>query len=96
MKIDVLIYSIDTDEECIPRDMPMERTIKIKEFRPCCREVVKAKNVDIKFAEPEDETPTLVLISRHVDYSWVIRLIGKNIKRSNSARFVVNQLKSMC
>ena len=70
MKIDVLIYSMDTGEECIPRDMPMVRTIKIKEFRPCCREVVKAKNVDIKFAEPEDETPALVLINRHVDYSW--------------------------
>lgn len=70
MKIDVLIYSIDTAEECIPRDMPMERTIKIKEFRPCCREVVKAQNVDIKFADPEDKMPTLVLINKHVDYSW--------------------------
>lgn len=96
MKIDVLIYSIDTDEECIPRDMPMERTIKIKEFRPCCREVVKAKMLTSNLLSLKMKRPLWCSLTGMWIIRGAIRLIGRNIKRSNSARFVANQLKSMC
>lgn len=96
MKIDVLIYSMDTGEECIPRDMPMERTIKIKEFRPCAGKLLKQKMLTSSLLSLKMKRPLWCSLTDMWIIRGVIRLIGKNIKRSNPARFVANQLKSMC